>query len=110
LATEFLGFRISVEFRETFYAPTYYSLRMIMNKSLVLAALFAAVALSACGKKEEVVAPAAEAASAVMAPVVEAASAVIAPAMAEAASAMDTAASAAAEAASAVDAAASAMK
>jgi uncharacterized lipoprotein YehR (DUF1307 family) len=35
---------------------------MIMNKSLVLAALFAAVALSACGKKEEVAAPVAEAA------------------------------------------------
>jgi hypothetical protein len=103
LATEFLGFRISVEFQKTFNAPTYYSLRMIMNKSLVLAALFAAVALSACGKKEEVVAPMAEAASAVVAPVA-----------AEVASAVDTAASAAADmaaaGASAVEAAASEVK
>ena len=53
-----------------------------MNKSLVLATLFAAVALSACGKKEEV------------APAVEAAASAAAPAIAEvsaaAASAVDT--------------------
>jgi hypothetical protein len=92
-----------VEFEKTFNAPTYYLLRMIMNKSLVLAALLAAVALSACGKKEEVAAPVAEAASAVMAPVA-----------AEVASAVDTAASAAADVAaagaSAVEAVASEVK
>lgn len=69
-----------------------------MNKSLVLAALLATVALSACGKKEEVAAPVAEAASAVMAPVA-----------AEVTSSVDTAASAAAGA-SVVDAAASEVK
>ena len=46
-----------------------------MNKSLVLATLVAAFALTACGKKEEAAAPVAEAASAVVAPVAEAASA-----------------------------------
>ena len=65
-----------------------------MNKSLVLATLVAAFALTACGKKEEAAAPVAEAASAVVAPVAEAASAVAAP-VAEAASAVVDAASAA---------------
>ncbi|OYY60923.1 MAG: hypothetical protein B7Y51_11095 [Burkholderiales bacterium 28-67-8] len=65
-----------------------------MNKSLVLATLVAAFALTACGKKEEAAAPVAEAASAVVAPVAEAASAAVAP-MAEAASAVVDAASAA---------------
>lgn len=73
-----------------------------MNKTLVLAALFAAVALSACGKKEDV------------APVAEAASAVVAPVAAEVTSAVDTAASAAADmaaaGASAVESAASEVK
>ena len=52
-----------------------------MNKSLVLAAVIAAVALAACGKKEE-------------APVVEAPAAVVVPAPAptEAAAAVDAAA------------------
>jgi predicted small lipoprotein YifL len=67
---------------------------MNMNKSLVLATLVAAFALTACGKKEEAAAPVAEAASAVVAPVAEAASAAVAP-MAEAASAVVDAASAA---------------
>ena len=65
-----------------------------MNKSLVLATLVAAFALTACGKKEEAAAPVAEAASAVVAPVAEAASAAVAP-VAEAASAVVDAASAA---------------
>jgi len=69
-----------------------------MNKSLLLAALVATVALAACGKKEEMAAPApapvAEAASAVM----ESASA----AMDTASAAMDTA-SAAMDTASAAD-------
>jgi len=65
---------------------------MNMNKSLVLATLVAAFALTACGKKEEAAAPVADAASAAVA--AEAASAVVAPA-AEAASAVVDAASAA---------------
>ena len=65
-----------------------------MNKSLVLATLVAAFALTACGKKEEAAAPVADAASAVVAPAVEAAPAVVAP-VAEAASAVVDAASAA---------------
>lgn len=65
-----------------------------MNKSLVLATLVAAFALTACGKKEEAAAPVAEAASAVVAPAAEPAPAVVAPA-AEAASAVVDAASAA---------------
>jgi hypothetical protein len=67
---------------------------MNMNKSLVLATLVAAFALTACGKKEEAAAPVADAASAVVAPAVEAAPAVVAP-VAEAASAVVDAASAA---------------
>jgi hypothetical protein len=69
-----------------------------MNKSLVLATLVAAFALTACGKKEEAAAPVAEAASAVVAPAPapEAAPAVVAPAV-EAASASVDAASAAAK-------------
>jgi hypothetical protein len=67
---------------------------MNMNKSLVLATLVAAFALTACGKKEEAAAPVADAASAVVAPAAEAASAVVAP-VAEAASAVVDAASAA---------------
>ena len=47
-----------------------------MNKSLLLATLIAAAALTACGKKEE--APAAPAPAAAPAPVAEAASAVAA--------------------------------
>ena len=66
---------------------------MNMNKSLVLATLVAAFALTACGKKEEAAAPVADAASAVVAP---AADAVVAP-VAEAASAVVDAASAAAK-------------
>ena len=65
-----------------------------MNKSLVLATLVAAFALTACGKKEEAAAPVAEAASAVVAPAAEPASAAVAP-VAEAASAVGDAASAA---------------
>ena len=65
-----------------------------MNKSLVLATLVAAFALTACGKKEDAAAPVADAASAVVAPAVEAAPAVVAP-VAEAASAVVDAASAA---------------
>jgi hypothetical protein len=67
---------------------------MNMNKSLVLATLVAAFALTACGKKEDAAAPVADAASAVVAPAVEAAPAVVAP-VAEAASAVVDAASAA---------------
>ena len=67
-----------------------------MKNSIVLAALVAAVALSACGKKEEVAAPA-------PAPVT-------APAAEQAAAAANQAASAAVEAASsAVDAASAAV-
>ena len=63
-----------------------------MNKSLVLAAVIAAVALSACGKKEE-------------APMVEAPAAVVVPAPTEASVAVDAAAE---KGAAAVDAAAAA--
>jgi len=72
-----------------------------MNKSLVLASLVAAVALAACGKKEE--APAAAPAPAVAAP-----AAAVADAAASAASAVADTASAAMGAANAVAAAASA--
>ncbi len=69
-----------------------------MNKSLVLAAIVAAVALVACGKKEEAVAPAPVVVT--PAPVVVApAPAADASAPAMAASAPDLGASAAAEAA-----------
>ena len=44
-----------------------------MNKSLVLAAVIAAAALAACGKKAEVAAPAEPAAAAAVAPAMEAA-------------------------------------
>lgn len=79
-----------------------------MNKSLLLASLVAAVALSACGKKEEPAAPApAPAPAAAPAPVAAAASA----AASAVAGAADAAASAVAgAAATAADAAASAAK
>jgi hypothetical protein len=82
----------------------HFSLRTPMNKSLLLATLIAAAALTACGKKEEAPAPAPAAAPA---PVAEAASAVaaaasgVADAAASAATAVDAAASAAAGAAAA---------
>jgi hypothetical protein len=72
-----------------------------MNKSLVLASLVAAVALAACGKKEEAPAP-------VAAPVAAPAAAAVADAAASAASAVADTASAAMGAANAVAAAASA--
>ncbi|GAB1389138.1 MAG: hypothetical protein AMXMBFR78_21900 [Rubrivivax sp.] len=87
-----------------------------MNKSLLLASLVAALALTACGKKEEAPAPA-EQAPAAAAPVAEAASAVDSAASAVAGAATDAAsavAGAAESAASAVqgaaEAAASAVK
>ncbi|MFM8899505.1 MAG: hypothetical protein ACKOF9_06085, partial [Burkholderiales bacterium] len=76
-----------------------------MKTSILLASLVAVVALTACGKKEEVVAPAvnaaASAAAAVTAPVAAAASEAAAAATAAAASAGDAAASAVAAGASA---------
>ena len=78
--------------------PTHYSPRTHMNKSLLLASLVAAVALAACGKKEEAPAPAPAPAAApapMPAPVAEAASA----AASAVAGAADAAASAVAGAA-----------
>jgi hypothetical protein len=84
----------------------HFSKRTQMTKSLLLASLIAAAALTACGKKEEAPAPA-PAPAAAPAPVAEAASAVaaaasgVADAAASAATAVDAAASAAAGAAAA---------
>ena len=66
-----------------------------MQKSLVLAAVVAALALSACGKKDEaaVDAPAAVASEAVAAPA-EAAASAVAPAVEAVASAVEAVASA----------------
>jgi predicted small lipoprotein YifL len=58
-----------------------------MNKSLLVAALVA-LAITACGKKEEAAAPAAEAMAPAAAPVVEAAPAAPAPEAASAPAAM----------------------
>jgi len=67
-----------------------------MNKSILLASLVAVVALSACGKKEEVVvAPVATAASEVAAAASDAASAVATAATDAASAVADAAASAA---------------
>ena len=63
-----------------------------MNKSLVLATVVAAFALTACGKKEEAAAPVAPVASA---PAAEAAPAVVAPAVEAASAAVDAASAAA---------------
>jgi hypothetical protein len=89
-----LGFRAFRRFGDRLGSLSFlttFRLRINMNKSLVLATLLAAVALAACGKKEEIVAP-----------VVDAAASAAAPAVAEvasaAASAVETAGSAAADA------------
>ena len=58
-----------------------------MNKSLLLASLVAAVALAACGKKEEMAAPAAAPATPLVAPVAAAASAAVTEAASAAAAA-----------------------
>lgn len=69
-----------------------------MNKSLVIAALMAAVALAACGKKEEAApAPAVEAPAPAAAPAADAAAPAAAPAADAAAPAADAAAAPAAE-------------
>jgi hypothetical protein len=59
-------------FRKLFLTPTR---KIIMNKSLVLAAIIAAAALSACGKKEEAAAPAAPVAAPAAAPASDASAA-----------------------------------
>jgi hypothetical protein len=71
-------------FRKLFLTPTR---KIIMNKSLVLAAIIAAAALSACGKKEEAAAPAAPAPVAAPAPAADASAAAPASAPASDASA-----------------------
>lgn len=84
----------------------HFSLRTQMNKSLLLASLVAAVALTACGKKEEAPAPAP---AAMPAPVAAAASEAASAVAGAATAAADAAASAVAGAASgAADAAAAA--
>jgi len=88
----------------------YISRGIEMQKSLVLAAVVAALALSACGKKDEAAveaAPAVEAVASEVAPAVEAVASTVAPAAEAAASAVAPAAEAAA---SAVEAVASAAK
>jgi hypothetical protein len=78
-----------------------------MNKSLVLASIVAALALAACGKKEEAPAPAVETPAAAPAPVAEAASAVVDAASDAAAATANAASEAAAAVAEAASAAAS---
>lgn len=71
-----------------------------MNKALLIASLFAAVALTACGKKEEMPAPAPVAAPAAVADMAASAAGMAASAADMAASGADMAAAAAAAAAS----------
>jgi hypothetical protein len=80
-----------------------------MNKSLLLASLVAALALTACGKTEEAPAPA-EQAPAAAAPVAEAASAAVEAADSAASAVAGAATDAASAVAGAADAAASAVQ
>jgi hypothetical protein len=93
-------------FPEKVYLPSLLLRGIKMQKSLVLAAVVAALALSACGKKEEAAvdtAPAAEAVASAVAPAAEA----VAPATEAVASAAEAVAPAAEAVASAAEAVAS---